>query len=98
MSGIETRRSKQAHTLEQRHLSLLSTIEPSNFEEANNDEHWIKVMEEELNQIEKNETWELVQDLRTKMCTKWVFRNNMNEDGHVTRNKARLVCKGYASS
>ena len=20
----------------------------------------------------------------------------MNEDGHVTRNKARLVCKGYA--
>jgi hypothetical protein len=28
--------------------------------EANNDEHWIMTMEEELNQIEKNETWELV--------------------------------------
>jgi hypothetical protein len=27
--------------------------------------------------------------------TKWVFRNKMNEDGHVTKNKARLVCKGY---
>ena len=27
---------------------------------------------------------------------KWVFRNNLNEDGHVTRNKDRLVCKGYA--
>lgn len=27
---------------------------------------------------------------------KWVFRNKMNEDGVVVRNKARLVCKGYA--
>ena len=28
--------------------------------------------------------------------TKWVFRNKLNEDGQVTRNKARVVCKGYA--
>ena len=28
--------------------------------------------------------------------TKWVFKNKMNEDGQVVRNKARLVCKGYA--
>jgi hypothetical protein len=28
--------------------------------------------------------------------TKFTFRNKLNEDGHVTRNKARLVCKGYA--
>ena len=25
-----------------------------------------------------------------------MFRNKLNEDGQVTRNKARLVCKGYA--
>jgi hypothetical protein len=28
--------------------------------------------------------------------TKWVFRNKLNEDGQVTRNKARLLYKGYA--
>jgi hypothetical protein len=28
--------------------------------------------------------------------TKWVFKNKINEDGQVTKNKAILVCKGYA--
>ena len=28
--------------------------------------------------------------------TKWVFRNKLNEDGQVSRNKARLVCKYYS--
>ena len=28
--------------------------------------------------------------------TKWVFRNKLDENGEITRNKAKLVCKGYA--
>jgi hypothetical protein len=52
---------------EQQHLALLSTIEPSSFEEANKDEFWIKAMDEELDQIEKNDTWELVPRPRTRM-------------------------------
>jgi hypothetical protein len=35
---------------------LLSTIEPIGFEEADKYEHWIKAMDEELDQIEKNDT------------------------------------------
>jgi hypothetical protein len=27
---------------------------------------------------------------------KWIFKNKFNEDGKITRNKERLVCKGYA--
>jgi hypothetical protein len=55
-------------------------------------------MDEELDQIEKNDTWELVPRPKNKnvIDTKWVFRNKLNEDGQVTRNKSRLVCKGYA--
>jgi hypothetical protein len=55
-------------------------------------------MNEELDQIEKNDTWELVPGPKNKnvIDTKWVFRNKLNEDRQVTRNKARLVCKGYA--
>ena len=55
-------------------------------------------MNEELDQIENNDTWELVPRPKDKnvIGTKWVFRNKLNEDGQVTRNKARLVCKGYA--
>jgi hypothetical protein len=79
------------------HLALLSMIEPNNFEEASKDEFWNKVMDEELDQIGKNDTWELVRRTKNKnvIGTKWVFINKLNEDGHVTRNKARLVCKGY---
>jgi hypothetical protein len=54
-------------------------------------------MDEELNQIEKNDTWGLVPRPKNKnvIGTKWIFRNKLNEDGHVTRNKTILVCKEY---
>jgi hypothetical protein len=93
---VETRR--KIHSPEQTHLALLSTIEPNCFEEANKDEFWNKAMDEELDQIEKNDTWELVPRPKSKnvIDIKCFFRNKLNEDGQVTRNKARLVCKGYA--
>eukprot|EP00253_Pinus_taeda_P005329 PITA_05329 len=55
-------------------------------------------MNEELEQIEKNNTWELVPRPHDKniIGTKWIFKNKLNENGEVIRNKAKLVCKGYA--
>ena len=55
-------------------------------------------MKEELSQIEKNETWELVPRPINKnvIGAKWVFKNKLDEAGKVTRNKVRLVCEGYA--
>ena len=55
-------------------------------------------MDEELDQIEKRDTWELVPRPKDKnvISTKWVYMNKLNEYGQVARNKSRLVCKGYA--
>eukprot|EP00253_Pinus_taeda_P027311 PITA_27311 len=55
-------------------------------------------MSKELEQIENNNTWELVPRFHDKniIGTKWIFKNKLNENGEVIRNKARLVCKGYA--
>jgi hypothetical protein len=51
-----------------------------------------------LDQIEKNNTWELVPRPTDKnvIGSKWVFKKKMNEQGQIVRNKAKLVCKGYA--
>jgi hypothetical protein len=94
-AGVETRR--RIRSPEQIHLAFSSTIEPNSFEEANKDEFWNKAMDEELDQIEKNETWELVPRPKNKnvIGTKWVFINKLNGDGKVTRDKDRLVCKGH---
>ena len=63
--------------------------------DALEDEDWCKAIEEE---IEKKKTWSLVPRLADKnvIGTKWVFRNKLDENGEITRNKARLFCKGYA--
>ena len=77
---------------------MLSLIEPKTFAEASKDEDWIKAMNEELDQIEKNQTWELVPRTKDKnvVGTKWIFKNKVNEYGKIIRNKEILVCKGYA--
>ena len=46
-------------------------------------------MDEELEQIERNNTWELVPRPKDKnvIGTKWIFKNKLNENGDVVRNK-----------
>jgi hypothetical protein len=46
-------------------------------------------MNDELDQIEKNNTWEMVQRPEAKniIGSKWIFNNKLNEQGQVVRNK-----------
>ena len=77
---------------------LLAKFELRNVKDALENESWIEAMNDEIEQIEKNQTWTLVPRPKDKngIGTKWVFRNKLNEDGKVSRNKARLACKGYS--
>jgi hypothetical protein len=43
-------------------------IEPNSFEEDNKDEFYKKAMNEELDQIENNDTWEFVQKTKVQEC------------------------------
>ncbi|GKE46482.1 retrovirus-related pol polyprotein from transposon TNT 1-94 [Tanacetum coccineum] len=76
---------------------FVSFVEPKNIKEAIKDESWTMAMQEELNQIVTNDVWSLVPlpVNQTVLGTKWVFKNKLDENGVVSRNKARLVAEGY---
>ena len=78
-------------------LAFVSQIEPKKLNDAIVDENWVISLQEELNQFERNEVWELVPrpNDQSGIGTKWVFRNKMDENGIIIRNKARLVAQGY---
>ena len=48
-------------------LCLISQVEPKSADEAFKDDHWIQAMKEELDHIVKNETWELVLDVKIRI-------------------------------
>jgi len=71
--------------------------DPLTYEEAVKSNKWKKVMEVEIEAIERNETWEL-SDLpknTKKIRVKWVFKTKINEKGEIEKHKARLVSKGF---
>jgi len=61
------------------------------------DESWIEAMKKEINQFQKNEVWTLVEPPFGKAIigAKWVFKNKLDEQGKVVRNKVSIVAKGY---
>lgn len=79
-------------------VALISQIEPKKIDEALSDESWMKAMQEELNQFERNQVWTLVKKPKnvSVIGKKWIFRNKLNEKGKVIKNKARLVSQGYS--
>ena len=86
------------------HKSFLSTLSiipiPNSLFEALSKREWRLAMEVEMDALQKNETWELV-DLssgKKPVSCKWVFVVKFKGDGSLERYKARLVAKGYTQT
>lgn len=83
-------------------LPIINAEIPESYKEAMNSSEnteWVKAMDEEMNSLLKNNTWELVQLPPSKRAIgcKWVYTK---KEGHPrednVRFKARVVAKGYA--
>ncbi|KAK2426061.1 putative mitochondrial protein [Trifolium repens] len=79
------------------HLALFVDIEPLSYTSAAKSEVWRKAMQEEIQSIAKNDTWELVSLPTNKksIAVKWVYKVKHNSDGSIAKHKARLVAKGF---
>lgn len=74
---------------------------PKTYEEAVNSQQskeWKDAMKEELESLEKNNTWELVEYPQGKnvIGSKWVFNIKYLPNGKIERFKARLCAKGFS--
>jgi hypothetical protein len=71
--------------------------EPRSFAEAEKHAAWHAAMQSEMDAVETNRTWELV-DLppgHRAITLKWVFKLKRDEVGAIVQHKARLVAHGF---
>ncbi|RVW59858.1 Retrovirus-related Pol polyprotein from transposon RE1 [Vitis vinifera] len=73
---------------------------PHNIQEAFKYPKWKAAVDEEVQALEKNGTWEITDLPRSKkpVGCKWIFTVKYKADGNVDRYKARLVAKGFTQS
>ncbi|KAK1441129.1 hypothetical protein QVD17_06967 [Tagetes erecta] len=78
--------------------ALNKSVEPRSSKEALKDINWVNAMNKEMEALNRNNTWDLV-DLppgRKPIGCKWVFKIKHDPSGEISRYKARLVAKGYS--
>ena len=71
------------------HLLLTPSGEPSTYVEAEHDEHWRAAMRDELASIEENKTW-ILADLpagHKPIGLKWVYKLKRDANGNVLKQR-----------
>lgn len=78
-------------------LLLLSVEEPVYYQQAVNENSWKEAMRKEIEAIERNNTWKLVElpSGHKPIGLKWVYKLKRNTEGDIVKYKAWLVTKGY---
>jgi hypothetical protein len=85
------------HNLEAQLHLLCDDGEPRSFTEAKRHVAWRVAMQSEMDSVEKNHTWELVDLPRghSVITLKWVFKLKRDEAGAIIKHKARLVAHDF---
>ena len=82
------------------YILLNNEGEPSCYEQAMANvrkEKWYNAMQEEMDSLHENYTYELIEALEGKKAlrNKWVYKLKTGEDGSTPRYKARIVVTGF---
>ncbi|KAB2605030.1 hypothetical protein D8674_004747 [Pyrus ussuriensis x Pyrus communis] len=79
-------------------LDIHESSEPTHYKQAVSSVHWRNAMQEEFEALQKQGTWELVPvpQNRNVIGSKWVYKLKKDQDGKVSRYKARLVAQGFS--
>ncbi|CAA7018785.1 unnamed protein product [Microthlaspi erraticum] len=76
--------------------AVTANDEPKNYGEAVKIKVWVDAMVKEIDALEINDTWEIVDLPPGKMAIgcNWIYKLKFNSDGTIERHKARLVSLG----
>ena len=79
-------------------MKVISVREQETLSEAVKDPRWIAALNEEMETLCKNDTWDLIPHTPHKKAIGcwWIYKVKHNADALIDRLKARLNAKGYA--
>jgi hypothetical protein len=77
---------------------VLETCDPVSYSDAQGQPEWEQAMQDEMNSLLKNHTWDLVPRPQGKNIVKcrWVYKTKFTSEGVVEHHKACLVVKGFS--
>jgi len=89
--------TQNAHPMITRSKHGIYIIEPPSFVVASKHPQWVVAMDAEFQSLQKQNTWSLVPfpPHKNVVTCKRVYKLKRNNDGSITRYKARLVARGY---
>jgi len=89
--------SKISHRYRKTIAAIDNNTEPTSYEEAIKDKRWRQAMNEEVQALQKNNTWTITSlpENKVSIGCKWIYKTKYRADGVVDRYKVRLAAKGY---
>lgn len=77
-------------------VMMMVEAKPINLDQTMNDLNWLVTMKKELRAIEKNKTWELIEEsIKKSINVKWVYKLKQRPNGEISKHKARIVARGF---